>query len=157
MSLFSNTHFSITLKVQSSLSSFECRWCVLFLTLFKVSFLANLGLAFNRGHLISPKMANSYCLIGTNRRTLASILRYWIFFFIENTLIPNRNSIKWVVTIATVASFLIVTKYTYIMAFSIGFYVVWRNEEISGPTFLQFIMAFCTNLWHIFWKKMTSM
>lgn len=156
MSLSSNAHFSITLKVQSSLSSFECRWCVLFLTLFKVSFLDNLALAFNRDHLISPKMANSYYLIGTNRRTLASILRYWIFF-IENTLIPNRNSIKWVVTIATVASFLIVTKYTYIMAFSIGFYVVWRNEEISGPTFLQFIMAFWTNLWHIFSKKMTSM
>lgn len=149
MSLFSYAHFSITLKVQSSLSSFECRWCVLFLTLFKVSFLDNLVLAFNRGHLISPKMANSYCLIGTSRRALASILRYWIFF-IENILIPNRNSIKWVVTIATIASFLIVTKCTYIMAFSIGFYVVWRNEEISGPNFLQFIMSFCTNLWHIF-------
>lgn len=138
----------ITLEVQCK-SFFVCWCCVLFLKLVKVSFLEHSVLAFNRGHLISPQMVYRYCLIGTNRRALANILRYWVFF-IKIALVPNRNSIKWVVAMATVASLLIVTNCTYIMAFSVGFCVVWRNEEISGPTFLQFIVPFCTHLRHIF-------
>lgn len=53
MSLFSYTHFSITPKVQSKSFFLGVSLIHFILTLFKVSFLDKLVLAFSRGHLIS--------------------------------------------------------------------------------------------------------